>query len=84
MASMIVVPNFEAWVQQIVREGVISEGEFRENLPRIGRLSRTYGSGQLQKLFVNMTTSGISFMRTLTLLERGDVPLEMSRSNGDV
>ena len=70
-------PNLEAWAEQTISEGVISEWEFRENLPRIERLGRTYGLTRLRELFVNMTTAGVPFSQVLTLLERGDVPLEM-------
>ena len=80
MATLIGEPNLEAWAGRVIREGVISERAFLENLPRIGRLSKTYGIGPLRELLVKMTTSGISFGRTLTLLEEGNVPPEMRDS----
>ena len=72
-----VMRDLEAWARQVITEGCISEREFGENLPRIGRLAATYGLQPLREAFVKMTTAGVPFDRVLTVLERGDVPLEM-------
>lgn len=69
--------DLEEWAMRTVREAPISEVEFCENLPRIGRLGVTYGFETLRELFVNMTSAGLPFDYVLMLLERGGVPLGM-------
>ena len=69
--------DLEEWARRTIAEALISEIEFCENLPRIGRLGVTYGFESLGELFINMTTAGLAFAQVLILLERGDVPLAM-------
>ena len=69
--------DVEGGARRTVEEARISELEFCENLPRIGRLGMDYGFDSLREVLVNMTSAGIPFSRVLLLLERGDVPRNM-------
>ena len=77
MSAIDLPVNLEGWARRTVAEAPISEVEFGENLPRIGRVGRNYGFESLRELFVQMTSAGLAFAEVLKLLERGDVPLVM-------